>query len=68
MQSAVRNQVELRDCDLDAALPADHQARAVWAFAQSLDLQARYTQIHAVEGSIGRAPMRAQPASGAARP
>jgi len=29
VQSAVRNQVELRACDLDSSLPADHQARAV---------------------------------------
>lgn len=57
VQSAVRNQVELRACDLDAALPADHQARAVWAFVQSLDLQALYAQIRAVEGSVGRAPI-----------
>lgn len=55
VQSAVRNQVELRACDLDSALPADHQARAVWAFVQSLDLQALYAQIRAVEGSVGRA-------------
>jgi hypothetical protein len=32
VQSAVRNQVELRACDLDSSLPADHQARAVRAF------------------------------------
>jgi transposase len=57
VQSAVRNQVELRACDLDSALPADHQARAVWAFVQSLDLQALYAQIRAVEGSVGRAPI-----------
>ena len=57
VQSAVRNQVELRACDLDAALPADHQARAVWAFVQSLDLQALYAQIRAVEGGVGRAPI-----------
>lgn len=57
VQSAVRNQVELRACDLDAALPCDHQARAVWAFVQSLDLQALYAQIRAVEGSVGRAPI-----------
>lgn len=57
VQSAVRNQVELRACDLDAALPADHQARAVWAFVQSLDLQALYAQIRAVEGRVGRAPI-----------
>ncbi len=57
MQSVVRNQVELRACDLDSTLPAEHQARAVWAFVQSLDLQARYAQIRAVEGSVGRAPI-----------
>ena len=57
VQSAVRNQVELRACDLDSALPADHPARAVWAFAQSMDLQALYAQIRAVEGSVGRAPI-----------
>jgi transposase len=57
VQSAVRNQVELRACDLDASLPADHQARAVWAFVQSRDLRALYAQIRAVEGSVGRAPI-----------
>lgn len=57
VQSAVRNQVELRACDLDSALPAEHQARAVWAFVQSRDLQALYGQIRAVEGSVGRAPI-----------
>ncbi len=57
VQSAVRNQIELRACDLDSALPADHQARAVWAFVQSMDLQALYARIRAVEGSVGRAPI-----------
>jgi len=57
VQSAVRNQVELRACDLDSSLPAGHQARVVWAFVQSLDLQGLYAQIRAVEGSVGRAPI-----------
>ncbi len=57
VQSAVRNQVELRACDLDSSLPGDHQARAVLAFVQSLDLQALYAQIRAVEGGVGRAPI-----------
>ncbi|MHB1690263.1 MAG: IS1182 family transposase [Thiomonas sp.] len=57
VQSAVRNQVEWRACDLDSTLPADHQARAVWAFVQSLDLHALYEQIRAVEGHVGRAPI-----------
>jgi hypothetical protein len=38
VQSGVRNQVELRACDLDALLPVGQQARTVWAFVQSLDL------------------------------
>ena len=38
-------------------MPGDHQARAVWAFVQSLDLQALYGQIQAVEGGVGRAPI-----------
>lgn len=57
VQSAVRNQVELRASDLDSTLPAEHQARAVWAFVQSLDLQALYARIRAVEGGVGRAPI-----------
>jgi transposase len=57
VQSAVRNQVELRACDLDSSLPADHQARVVWAFVQSLDLQDLYALIRAVEGGVGRAPI-----------
>ena len=57
VQSAVRNQVELRACNLDSSLPGDHQARAVWAFVQSLDLQALYGQIQAVEGGVRRAPI-----------
>ncbi|EQD73409.1 hypothetical protein B1A_04971, partial [mine drainage metagenome] len=44
----------MRACDLDSSLPAEHQARAIWAFVQSLDLQTLYAQIRAVEGSVGR--------------
>lgn len=57
VQSAVRDQIELRACNLDATLPAGHQARAVWAFVQSLDLQVLYARIRAVEGGVGRAPI-----------
>jgi transposase len=57
VQNTVRNQVELRAFDLDSSLPADHQAGSVWAFVQSLDLQALYAQTRAVEGSVGRAPI-----------
>lgn len=50
---ADRHQVELRACDLDALLGADHPARSVWAFVQVLDLQPLYAQVKSVEGSAG---------------
>jgi transposase len=49
-----RDQIELRACDLDSLLPADHAARTVWAFVQSLDLAPLYARIKAVEGTAGR--------------
>lgn len=57
VQNAVRNQVELRACDLDSVLPPGHQARAVWGFVQAQELQALYARIRAVEGGVGRAPI-----------
>lgn len=51
---AQRDQVELRACDLDSLLAADHAARTVWTFVQSLDLMPLYARIKAVEGSAGR--------------
>jgi transposase len=49
-----RDQIEWRACDLDSLLPADHAARTVWAFVQSLDLAPLYARIKAVEGAAGR--------------
>ena len=54
VRSPVRNQLELRAVDLEATLGADHPARAVWAFAEGLDLSALYARIEAVEGRVGR--------------
>lgn len=51
---AQRDQIELRACDLDALLGADHAARTVWAFVQSLDLGPLHTKIKAVEHGAGR--------------
>src|SRR5215217_4561331 len=34
-----RAQVELRPVDLESLLPAEHPARAVWEFVESLDLR-----------------------------
>ena len=35
---ADRQQIELRACDLDALVAAEHPARGVWAFVHALDL------------------------------
>lgn len=44
----VRNQVQWMERDLDSLLPEDHQARAIWAFLDRLDLSAFYRSIKAV--------------------
>lgn len=49
-----REQVELRAVDLEGLLPADHPARAVWEFVESLDLSPLYAQVQSVEGRAGR--------------
>ncbi len=54
VQTAQRDQVELRACDLESLLAPDHAARTVWAFVQSLDLAPLYGRIKAVEGHAGR--------------
>lgn len=56
-QEAMRNQIELRPCDLDALLGRDHKARLVWDFVQGLDLSVLYAGIRAVEGGSGRPPI-----------
>lgn len=49
-----RAQVELRAVDLESLLAEDHEARAVWLFVESLDLEPLYAQIRAREGQVGR--------------
>ncbi len=49
-----RAQMELRALDLDGILPADHEARTVWAFVESLDLSVLTSSIGSVEGHSGR--------------
>ncbi|MDP2743678.1 MAG: IS1182 family transposase [Dehalococcoidia bacterium] len=44
----VRNQQEWVAQDLDSLLPQDHQARAVWAVLEGMDLGAFYANIKAV--------------------
>jgi transposase len=49
-----RDQMELRAIDLESLLPADHSARAVWEFVESVDVSPLYAQIRSVEGGAGR--------------
>jgi len=46
--------MELRSVDLESLLPADHAARAVWEFVESLDVSPLYAEVQSVEGSAGR--------------
>ena len=51
---ADRRQVELRACDLESLLPADHAARAIWAVVAKLDLSRFYAPIQARGSEPGR--------------
>ena len=50
----VRDQVEFQQASLDQLLPADHEARVVWAAVCRLDLGRWLAEIKAVEGEVGR--------------
>ena len=49
-----RHQVEMREVSIDGLLPADHQARVVWAFVEGLDVSPLLRGVQAVEGGAGR--------------
>src|SRR5437667_7642407 len=53
LRYANREQAEMRVCSLDELLPADHEARQVWAYVAGLDLSAVLAKIKAVEGGAG---------------
>jgi transposase len=54
VREAERTQVEWRPVALDALLPDDHRARAVWQYVEGLDLTPLYESIRATEGQAGR--------------
>lgn len=54
MVRPVRNQIEWAPRDLDAVLPENHVARAIWALLERLDLAAFYASIKAVVDGPGR--------------
>jgi transposase len=51
---ANRQQTRLVPMDLEGLLPEDHQARAVWAFVERLELREFHERIRSREGSAGR--------------
>lgn len=51
---ADRAQLRWEMVDLDSQLPADHRARVVWAFVESLDLSAFYEGIRSRDSNAGR--------------
>jgi transposase len=53
LREANRAQISWGRIDLDAQLPADHSARAIWAVIERLDLSVVYAQIVARDGGAG---------------
>src|SRR5258708_368947 len=49
-----RRQLRWDMIDLEGLLPADHRARLVWSFVESLDLSPLYDQVLSREGEAGR--------------
>lgn len=54
LRTAERSQVVMRLLALDQMLPADDEARTVWAFVEQCDLSDLLADIRAVEGHAGR--------------
>ena len=52
-----RDQIELRAVDLDALLGADHPARTIWAYVETLDLGALEAAVGARTHTPGQAPV-----------
>lgn len=59
LRSPERRQIELRSCDLESLIGADHVARLIWAYVERLrdELQPLYEAIEAREGLPGHPPI-----------
>lgn len=55
LRYANRHQVEMRTCAIDQLLPDAHEARAVWAYVEGLDLTPLLQRIKAVDRAPGAA-------------
>jgi transposase len=54
LRTAQRDQIELRPCDLESLLPADHPARSIWSTVERMDLSRLYASIQARGSQPGR--------------
>lgn len=54
LEQPVRDQIEFRMACLDELIGADHRARVVWDYVESLDLSALYETVRSVDGEPGR--------------
>lgn len=54
MDTAKREQVEMRFASLEELLPEDHRARLVWEMVAGYDLSRFYARIASIEGEAGR--------------
>jgi len=54
LETANRQQIEMRMVSLDELLPKNHRARLVWAMVGEYDLEPFYQRIQAIEGEAGR--------------
>jgi transposase len=57
LREPVRDQIELRPVDLDGLLAAEHPARVIWDYVQSLDLRELEEAVRAREHTPGQAPV-----------
>ena len=54
LRSVERHQMEIHTASLDQLLPPDHEARAMWAYVEALDITPLLPDIKAVQGRPGR--------------
>ncbi len=57
LREPVRDQIELRAVDLEALIGADHAARTIWAYVETLDLGALEETVRARTHTPGQAPV-----------
>ena len=57
LRAPVRDQIELRAVDLESLIGADHAARTIWAYVETLDLGALEDTVRARTHTPGQAPV-----------